>query len=172
MWDCLWLQPHATLAPKIVLVRSTYCAHDGRPFLTEFAERFVPNSAEVAAEVIDAEAILINLSTGNYYSMIGVGTLIWSLIDQRWTAVEIVSLLVSRYGLTPAQARLDVANLLEQLVAERLVLPASGLAPAALEDTPPPTPEVYATPQLEIFRDMRLMFALDPPMPSLKDVTW
>lgn len=139
--------------------------------MIEFAERFGPNNAEVAAEMIDEEAILINLSTGNYYSMVGVATLIWSLIEQRRSREEIVATLVRRYQVTPTQAYADVVNLLDQLVVERLVLPASE-APEAEIDVPAVAHAVYEAPRLEIFRDMRLMFALDPPMPSLKDVAW
>ena len=36
-------------------------------------ERFRVNTEEVAAKVIDGEAIIINLTTGVYYSMDGVG---------------------------------------------------------------------------------------------------
>ncbi len=139
--------------------------------MIELAERFEPNSAEVAAEVIDEEAILINLSTGNYYSMVGVATLIWRLIEQRQSIEEIVVLLASRYGVPPMQARMDVVSLLDQLEAERLVLPVTGASEVGM-DLPSVVPDVYEAPRLEIFRDMRLMFALDPPMPSLKDVIW
>ena len=36
-----------------------------------------PNEEEVAAKVMDGEAILINLSSGIYYSMDKVGGVLW-----------------------------------------------------------------------------------------------
>ncbi len=140
--------------------------------MTELAKRFAPNSAEVAAEVIDEEAILINLSTGTYYSMAGIATLIWRLIEQQRTSEEIVALLAGRYGVAPARVQVDLTTLLDQLMAERLVLPVGDTSVAEGTDPPALAAQVYEPPQLEIFRDMRTMFALDPPMPSLKDIAW
>ncbi len=140
--------------------------------MTELAKRFAPNSAEVAVEVIDEEAILINLSTGTYYSMVGIATLIWRLIEQQRTSEEIVALLAGRYGVAQARVQVDLTTLLDQLVAERLVLPVGNASVAESADLPALTAQGYEPPRLEIFRDMRTMFALDPPMPSLKDIAW
>jgi len=44
-------------------------------------ERLMPKSDQIAAKVMDGEAVIIDLASGVYYSMDGVGGLIWSLIE-------------------------------------------------------------------------------------------
>ncbi len=133
--------------------------------------RFEPNTAEVAAEVLDDEVILINLSTGIYYSMVRVATLIWGLIGQRYSIAEIVNMVSATYGVTPEQAHADAGALLEELLAERLILPATGTFLAEVS-APGEVRADYEAPQLDIFRDMSGMFAMDPPMPSLRTGAW
>ena len=49
-----------------------------------------PNGEEVAAKVMDGEAILINLSNGMYYSMDKVGGFIWELIEGGYSIQQVV----------------------------------------------------------------------------------
>ena len=42
-----------------------------------------PNEEEVAVEVLQGEAVLINLRTGHYYSMDKVGADVWQMIERR-----------------------------------------------------------------------------------------
>ena len=46
--------------------------------LSDTDTHLVPNVAEVAAKVMDGEAILINLANGMYYSMDGAGGFLWT----------------------------------------------------------------------------------------------
>ena len=39
------------------------------------------NEEEIAAQIIDAEAVLINLGTGMYYTMDGTGCEVWAMIE-------------------------------------------------------------------------------------------
>jgi len=132
-------------------------------------ERLGVRRGEVAAKVIDGEAILINLSTGLYYSMGKVGGRVWSLIEQNRSCRDIASAISAEYEITAAAAANDVAELVEQLAAEKLIdagpqddtsraapQPASGAAKAA-----------YAKPELRKFSDMAEIFAMDPPLPGL-----
>ena len=75
------------------------------------------------------------------------------------------------YQVPFAQAQTDVAQLIDQLRAENLVVPATS-TPSDQIAVASPTEQPYAAPRLEIFRDMSAMFALDPPMPSLRSVDW
>ena len=49
------------------------------------------DSGAVAAEVIDGEAIMINLANATYYSIAGVGAFIWELLVERCSLDEIAS---------------------------------------------------------------------------------
>lgn len=132
-----------------------------------------PNEEEVAAQVLDGEAVMINLSNGFYYSMNGVGAFIWELIASGYSLDAIVTSLTRQYDVSSERAQADLEDLASQLLEENLVL-ASNLekerpAPTALIDGPKLT---YQPPKLEIYRDIGHLVALDPPMPGLKDLPW
>jgi hypothetical protein len=131
-------------------------------------QNVIPNTAEIAAKVVDGEAILINLSSGMYYSMDAVGGVVWSLIQSGLDLSAISSAVAKRYSVDEDRVKRDVEVLVQQLIDEKIVIPG---------DTEPGTGEVdiaedlgtddYAAPQLSKFDDMVDLFALDPPLPEL-----
>jgi hypothetical protein len=134
----------------------------------------VPNDDEVAFEVLQGEAILINLSTGHYYSLDDEGAEVWHLISSRWPVADIARALAARHRTPLDRVHADVVRLVDELIAERLVREDSG---------PPPTgsptfPDVraaergYKAPRLQKYSDMADMLALDPPLPGVKDIPW
>jgi hypothetical protein len=134
--------------------------------------RLRPNEEEVAAKVMDGEAILINLSNGIYYSMDKVGGVMWELIEKRHSLEEITEAITRRYDVASERARADIERLANELFQEHLVLEADDAA--AREDLKPADSlrEPYQPPQLNIYRDMGALLALDPPMPGLEATPW
>jgi hypothetical protein len=131
------------------------------------------NADKVIASLIDGEPVMINLSSGVYYSMDGVGAFIWQRIDAAHSAEEIAGALTAHYEVALEQAREDVVRLAAQLFDEEVVVAADDATPAAaVNGTPPAERLPYAAPQLDIFRDIGHLCALDPPMPGLKDLRW
>lgn len=125
--------------------------------------------SEVAAKVIDGEAILINLSTGLYYSMGKVGGRVWSLIEQNRNCRDIASAIAAEYEITAAAAANDVAELVEQLAAEKLIDagPRDAAPSAGLQLANGTEKAAYTKPELRKFGDMAEIFAMDPPLPGL-----
>lgn len=135
--------------------------------------RFRPNTEEVAAKVMDGEAILINLSNGVYYSMDQVGGVIWELVEGQHSVEEMVATLSARYEVSVEQAQADVERLVKELVEENLVLETDAVAPNAEHPLAAPDQRApYETPELNTYRDMGDLLALDPPMPGLADTPW
>jgi hypothetical protein len=135
--------------------------------------RLCPNDAEVAAKVMDGEAIIINLSNGMYYSMDEVGGLIWEMIAEGHSLQDIVSTIPRRYDVEPDRARGDVERLAGELLRENLVLVSD--REEATPAIPPPDRRErlpYATPELQKYRDMGDLLALDPPMPAPREFPW
>lgn len=132
-----------------------------------------PNKEEVAAKVMDGEAILINLSNGIYYSMDKVGAVVWELVERNFSAEEMVAFIVSRYEVEIEKAQADVERLLQELVDENLILAADDVAGGDREQPGQvDTKEPYEPPQLNIYRDMGDLLALDPPTPGLEATPW
>jgi hypothetical protein len=143
--------------------------------MPEINKRFQSNSREVAAKVMDGEAIFINLSTGVYYSMNEVGTLIWELIETGRTPEEALEIVTGRYEVSREQAKADVERLVSVLLEENIVIQSDneakpgqpvGIEKGLAERKP------YVVPELLIYRDMGDLLALDPPMPGLQDIPW
>lgn len=138
-----------------------------------FDQRLQPRDQEVAAKVIDGEAILINLANGVYYSMDKAGGLVWEMIEGRHTLGEMVEAVTDRYEVSRDRAEADVQRLAEELLQENLVAIAEdgassgvNLGDASQERSP------YEAPNLNIYRDMGDLLALDPPTPGLGDTPW
>lgn len=135
-------------------------------------DRLGPNTNEVADEVIDGEAILINLTSGIYYSMDRVGGVIWSLIAAGHRFQDIVATIAGRYEVSPEQIEADLQRVVTELIEHRLVVPlASG--PDRTDGEPAPASKLpYEPPRLTVYRDMGDLLALDPPAPGLQDIPW
>lgn len=132
---------------------------------------YLPNVDEVASEVLEGEAVLINLSNGMYYSIDGVGGRIWELIERGAPLSEIVQDIAARFDVDEKTAGADLRTFMNELVAENLVVPAREPGDA-IETTSGDERLSYTPPVLHIFRDMGDLLALDPPMPGLKDIPW
>jgi hypothetical protein len=137
-------------------------------------DRLCPNTEEVASQVMDGEAIMINLSNGMYYSMDGVGGLIWGLIEQGHSLQEIAEVMNGRYDVPATQAREDLERLAAELLEEKLVLVADGppRAPNGTDTAVTGEKLAYEPPKLCAYRDMGDLLALDPPIPGLRDIPW
>jgi hypothetical protein len=134
----------------------------------------LPCRNNVLSKVMDGEAILINVSTGTYYSLNHIGCLLWQWIEKEKNIQEMTFSLIRVYDVEVATAVTDIQNLIETLVKEGLVtttLCDSGqkdLAP----DVNPSEKQSYEPPTIDIYRDMQDLLALDPPMPGLRSIPW
>jgi hypothetical protein len=134
--------------------------------VVELTERLVVDESSVAGKVMDGEAIIIDLSTGVYYSADKVGGFIWSQIEGGSALGDIVDAVCAQYVIDPDQAKADVFGFVSQLVDANLVStePVNGTVSTAdragsIEKIP------YETPVLVPYEEMADLLALDPPMP-------
>lgn len=136
-------------------------------------QRFRPRDEEVAAKVMDGEAILINLSNGIYYSMDKIGGLIWELIEAKRNVGEITAQVAARYDVPLEQARADIERLFQELISENLIVAfEDGVEESITADGEAAEKAAYQAPKLNIYRDMGDLLALDPPTPGLQDLSW
>ena len=134
--------------------------------------RFRVCDERVVARVFDGEAVIIDLSSGVYYSLQQTGTLVWELIGARHGLAEIETAVVEGHDVLPEQARADVRRLVGDLLDEGLVVQLDTDASAHGPSAPPARAaerRPYTPPVLEIFRDVTDLLAIDPPMPTLPE---
>jgi hypothetical protein len=138
--------------------------------MVELQGSFTANKEDVAAKVIDGELIMIRLSDGTYYSMENVGTQVWELIQAQHELPAVAETIASWYGTPAGQVEGDLAALVLELLAERLIIAAAHETVAAKVTEAPPDLLAYETPRLNIYRDMGNLLALDPPTPGIDDL--
>jgi len=122
------------------------------------------NHPQVINEIIDGEAIMIDLATGSYYSLDSVGAQIWTLLEESRPVDYIVAELGRLYDAPEPVIRTAVDNLLEQLTLEQLITPDTSdvSAPATPPAVEPAVREPFSAPKLEKFTDMQDLILLDP----------
>ena len=126
------------------------------------ATRYSVCAPHVIHETIDGEVVIINLESGNYYSLRGSGARIWEGIAGGADIDAIGDDLLGAFdGL---DGRPDVSAFLEELEREGLI---SRTADDARGAGPLPLPidgprAAYAAPVLEGFTDMQDLILLDP----------
>lgn len=138
-------------------------------------DRLRANDEECAAKVLEGEAVIINLLNGTYYSLDKAGAVVWELAAGGGTVAEITDGVTARYEVDAARAHSDIERLIDELVAERLLIPANGSdgeRPTGPLATMVGGRQSYEAPMLTTYRDMADLLALDPPMPRLEDIVW
>lgn len=140
--------------------------------MSELPERFRVNTEEVAAKVIDGEAIIINLTTGVYYSMDGVGGRVWSLLESHHGLDAVAEAIRAEYEVDPETCRADVLGLAAQLFEEGLMLASEEEPSGSTAGVDVDAKVGYKAPELSIYRDMGDLLALDPPVPGLEPIPW
>jgi hypothetical protein len=131
-------------------------------------EKFGVKASDVAAKVIDGEAIIINLSTGMYYSLDQVGAFVWRLVERQSSLEEMTHEVSEGYRIDSEKAAQDIQNLMTSLLEEGLISPADVLnGQVAIEASEKPKGGCYQSPNLMKYHDMAELFALDPPLPEM-----
>jgi hypothetical protein len=130
---------------------------------------FRVNTPSITSETIDGEVVIINLVTGNYYSLVDAGAIIWSLVGKGAAVSEIVEYITAAYQGGRSDIEMTIKELIAQLQQENLIVPlmaGEGLAFNLLdcqsmsnnrEERP-----AYQPPVLGIYTDMQELLLLDP----------
>ena len=128
--------------------------------------RLRPNEPTVLAQTIDGDTIIINQSTDVYYRLDRVGSLIFSLLAHSHTIERITKALAEAFDISTKQAHGDVQRLAQQMLQEKIILPADGLPDVVGSDGIPKQDYPYESPRLSLYR-MSLHTCLRPNEPEV-----
>lgn len=112
---------------------------------------------QVVHETIDGETVVINLATGNYYSMEGSGTDLWSRLLAGETPVESAAALAARRGGDAAAFTSAIVAFHQKLFDQGLITAQPANAPRADGDL-----GTFEVPQLHVYNDLRAHLLADP----------
>lgn len=127
------------------------------------SRRFTVNAPAVLSEVIDGEAVMMNLQSGHYYSAQGTGALVWQWLEHGCSDGEAAAALAARYGLGGAEASRAVGHFVAELECHELVTESAARVPRVPADAGPgDAPAAWAAPVLSVFTDVEDVLLLDP----------
>jgi hypothetical protein len=128
--------------------------------------RFRINAPQVITETIDGEAIMINLGTGNYYSVAGSGAEVCGFLEQGASVERVIETLSRGYEAPREAIASAVSDLIADLEREGLIVPleGDGDSPASVVAVPPESEarRPFDKPRLEKYTDMQDLVLLDP----------
>jgi coenzyme PQQ synthesis protein D (PqqD) len=78
-------------------------------------------SPDVQGTSMEGETVLLDLSTGRYYTLNRLGSVIWEYCTGHNTISDIQAVLYDRFEVSPDRARDDLVALINQLVKEGLL---------------------------------------------------
>lgn len=136
-------------------------------------QRFRVNTPTVTHEIIDGEAVIINLDSGNYYSLVEEGSFIWGLVEKGASANELQNAILQTYQGDAQEIDRGVQELLVQLQQENLIVPVDGASEApdvSLSDKNHEKP-LFNPPSLNKYSDMQELLLLDP-IHDVDDAGW
>ena len=109
-----WAQTPPTTAQEFQL--------EGRELAKTISKSSTPAVGDhVISADLDGEAVMLNLQSGVYYGLDGVGFKVWGLIQEGKTFEEITHAVVEEYEVEPDECRRDVRALLRQMADKGLV---------------------------------------------------
>ena len=79
-------------------------------------------SPQATHQNVGEEAILINLTTGDYFSLNDTGTAFWELLDGQRTIADCARLIAQDYEVEPAEVEADLLELAAAFKEEGLVI--------------------------------------------------
>lgn len=86
------------------------------------ARRELSIAPDVIGEIVDGEAVVLDLRNGVYFALNGVGTRIWELIGQHGVPTLVRSQILEEFDVAPSQLDADLERWLSELKARGLVI--------------------------------------------------
>jgi hypothetical protein len=131
------------------------------------SKRYRVNSPRVMHETIEGEVIVVDLTTGTYYSLRAAGAEIWHALERGLPDDEIADAVAGRYEGASAEITAAVSEFLRDLSKEGLIEWGNGAGEASRRESSPPAQderprERFQPPILEKHTDMQDLILLDP----------
>jgi hypothetical protein len=127
------------------------------------------NTPKVIHETIDGETVIVNLDSGNYYSLDKAGADIWECIVKDVPMHRIIETIASQYIGEREEIEKGIYQFVEEMRQENLIVinESQGYASEAAIDPADETEQmkersIFASPVLNKYYDMQDLLLLDP----------
>jgi hypothetical protein len=127
-------------------------------------DRYRVNKPNVILENFGDEVVIVNLASGNYYSIDALGAEIWAMVQEGATATEITMHLSREYDGAAANIEASVTQFIREIISENLIIPdaAASVRPLMLDTAGSHACKPFTTPILHKYTDMQELLLVDP----------
>jgi hypothetical protein len=134
---------------------------------------FRVNTPAVVAEIIDGEAVIMNLKSGNYFSTENIGSVVWQWIEDGLTYRQMLDLMNKRFTAEREQVEPAFASFLSDLLSHELVREEAGEGALVAAPSPSPLENLpgFSAPVLNVYADMKDLLLIDP-IHDVSEVGW
>lgn len=124
---------------------------------------YVTGGKAIVSEIIDDEAIILDLRSGTYFSALGAGAVIWDGLVAGFSTAEVLLRLRSEFTAAPETMDAGMAAFVAALCEHGLLTTSAAPAgPRAWTLPLAPAPIAFVPPVLEIHGDLEDLARLDP----------
>lgn len=117
----------------------------------------------IAKEVFDNEAVMINIPAGKYYSVRGeAGLRVLEILEEPTTQEAIMAILLNEFETTESDAQMNLTTFLEQLSAEEILVETSEVAVSEKLQESVAQKLPFGKLALEVYDDMQELLLVDP----------
>lgn len=127
--------------------------------------RYKTNSPTVVYEIIDGEAVIVNMDNGSYYSIDDSGALIWESISRGSSFEDVCNHLSARHLGSSNEIEIAVSELIGKFLEEELLLRDDDSDRVDVPDaitTEEADKVPFKAPELRKYTDMEELLLLDP----------
>jgi hypothetical protein len=125
--------------------------------------KFSVNTPNVAHESIDGEVVVINLISGNYYSLEGTGAEIWDMIDRGYSSLKITSIFSAKYTSEDLNISETLNGFFYELEHENLIVTTTqDLEEQKIDRSVNLECTTFIAPKIDRYSDMQELLLLDP----------
>ena len=134
---------------------------------------FRVNNPAVVAEIIDGEAVIMNLKSGNYFSTEDIGSVVWQWIEDGLTFGQMLDLMNKRFTAERERIEPALAQFLNDLLSHELIREEAteGARVAAPALDPLANLPGFSAPVLNVHADMKDLLLIDP-IHDVSEVGW
>ncbi len=124
------------------------------------------NEPNVVHETIDGETILLDLNSGNYFSLDGPGAIIWDYIAKKGDRKKVIALMTGENTKLKEEIEITVMAFVAELINENLLVKATDELPpddtSEIEEQLKKSAKNFTAPKVNKYSDMQDLLLLDP----------
>ena len=84
-------------------------------------DNIITQADDLVSTEIDGEVVLMSIENGDYYGFEKILSRIWEIIETPTAVSDLIGQLMQEYDVEHAECKLDVTNILYEMLAENLI---------------------------------------------------